>query len=646
MELKIRFLILIVFFGFYQQIFSQAEFETWGNLKGIRTEDGFLEFETSLLLLNQWNDSWETRKEGQKTSFHREGNEKIFEYEMKNFHWRESIISKEKSVNINVSLQSTKDTLVNGAYFRIKLPQSFLKDGKLTIEPLSTMRLDSLSEKGFKNLMYKNIVNEVALQSGIGKITIRPSSPVEFSITREKEQAILNFAIANGEMSKDSTYQKDFEMEVSGGSGNSPVTLKLYPSQPGKKFDGIGGNFRLQNPKVDPDVIDYALENLPVSWARVELPWRQWDPDTLKNPLTDAKKGTLDPKVKAAMELAQRLDKKGIPVILATWFPPQWAVKGALTKGVNLDGSRGNQLDPSQKEKIYESITSYIKYLKEEYGVKVKMFSFNESDLGIDVRQTPEEQEQLIAELGEYFKKAGLETKLLLGDTADANGYDFTELASINPESLPYIGGVSFHSWRGYSRENLIKWFDISNRVKEPLFVGEGSIDAGAWRYPEIFQEPGYALEEIRVYLKILKYAQPLSILQWQLTSDYSILSGGGVFGNNDEDLHPTQRFFNLKQLGTTPKGLQILPINTKDRLVTATALGDGHSNYAIHMVNEGNRRSFVIKGIPEQVKKFNVYTTNSDDSFKKGKTLIVKNGELKFEAEKASFISLLTKKL
>src|SRR5690606_33221291 len=111
----------------------------------------------------------------------------------------------------------------------------------------------------------------------------------------------------------------------------------------------------------------------------------------------------------------------------------------------------GNRLDLSKKDQIYASLTSYVKYLKEEYGVETVMFSFNESDLGIDVRQTAEEHNDLIRELGQQFREAGLATEFLLGDTADANGWDFTTPASKDPEAIPYIGGVSFHSWRGYT---------------------------------------------------------------------------------------------------------------------------------------------------------------------------------------------------
>ncbi len=238
----------------------------------------------------------------------------------------------------------------------------------------------------------------------------------------------------------------------------------------------------------------------------------------------------------------------------------------------------------------------------------------------------------------------GINTRFLLGDTADANGWDFTTPASIDPETRPYIGAVSFHSWRGYTDENLIKWRDIANRVGLPLFVGEGSIDAGAWRYPQIFEEPTYALDEIEIYMKILNIAQPLSILQWQLTADYSIMSGGGLFGNTKDKLYPTQRFFNLKQLGSTPKGLSAIPITIDKKAITGAAFGDENTEtYAIHLVNKGATRMVKITEIPQKTTEFHLFLTDNDHSFEKIKTIKVKNGALEFELQGAAFASLIS---
>jgi hypothetical protein len=631
-----------------KQTIAQAEFTTWGNMTGIRVDNQLMEFSTSLAIVNKNDRTWRTRKEGQTIDFKRDGQEKQFSYEMRDIKWTNYIESTGKGeAEVEVSFSSPTDTLIKGAYFTVDLPEEFGTETEFRLISPDKIGLRDI-RSNFSDAGYKAPAKGIVVESPTRKIEINFAEPTEVIIKTEDSlnpEIRLNFVLASGEVEAGKTYSNTFTIKATGEIDTSPLNLKLYPDQEGDKFDGIGGNFRLQNPETDPQVIDYSLENLRVSWSRVEMPWREWHQNENEDPLEEARKGNLHPKVKAAMEMAQRLDKKGIPVILAAWFAPNWAIIGEPFKGKHPDGTMGNSLDLSKEERIYNSLTSYIKFLKEEYGVKTVMFSFNESDLGIDVRQTAEEHNQLIKELGKKFRSEGLETKFLLGDTADANGWDFTTLASTDPEAIPFIGGVSFHSWRGWTRENLIKWADISNRVNAPLFVGEGSIDAGAWRYPQIFEEPTYALDEIDVYLKILRTATPLTILQWQLTADYSPLSGGGIFGNDEDELYPTQRFYNLEQLGSTPKGLFAIPINKDKEAVTAAAFGDkSKGSYAIHLVNKGATRNVKLTGLPDSVNNMEIYLTNKENSYKKTKTVEVKNGEVNFELEGASYVSLFSK--
>ena len=120
--------------GFFQKITAQTEFETWGNLIGIRTDQGLHGFNTSLLLVNEQKYQWPTRKEGQKTDFKRDDETKIFSYEMRNIRWTQTIKSlTTHSVRVQIDFSSPKDTLIQGAYFRINLPQEFNNETRFEI---------------------------------------------------------------------------------------------------------------------------------------------------------------------------------------------------------------------------------------------------------------------------------------------------------------------------------------------------------------------------------------------------------------------------------------------------------------------------------------------------------------------------------
>lgn len=275
--------------------------------------------------------------------------------------------------------------------------------------------------------------------------------------------------------------------------------------------------------------------------------------------------------------------------------------------------------------------------------MEVSDFSFNESDLGINIRQTGEEHAALIKGLGAYLASRGLKTKLLLGDNSDATTYEFIYPAMNDPETHPYIGAVSFHSWRGWETATLQKWAEAATKLKLPLLVGEGSIDAAAWNYPAIFEEPVYAMKEINLYTRLLAICQPESILQWQLTADYSPLAGGGIFGNS-EPLHPTQRFWNLKQLASTPAGLKAMNLHGDHHFISCAALGDNQKGvYALHLVNNGATRKVELSGIPPGVKSFRIYVAGVNRSMKQGKAIKVKNASASFTLDTYAYTTLIS---
>ncbi|GHV22476.1 hypothetical protein FACS189428_4590 [Clostridia bacterium] len=389
-------------------------------------------------------------------------------------------------------------------------------------------------------------------------------------------------------------------------------------------------------------MIDYCLDSLRVAYGRVEMPWRSWQPEENSNPLTDALAGKLDERVKAAMNMAQRLKKLGMPVIVSAWFPPAWSIDGKPEDYPRRGGVQAFRLDPKKANHIYKSLTDYLLALKKLYGVEATAFSFNESDIGIDVLHTPEEHAEFIKGLGSYLASEGLSTKLLLGDNSDATTYEFIRPAMNDKDTYPYIAAVSFHSWRGCDDATLEKWAAASRELNVPLIVGEGSTDAAAWVYPQIFKESTFALYEINLYMRIAAICQPQSILQWQLTSDYSILWGAGVYGS-EGPLQPTQRYWNLKQLASTPEQAFAFPVGSSKKEVNTAAFGNiARGEYVVHAVNNGAARNAIIKGLPAGKAAIKVYVTNQEQGMEEVHAYkSLPNGDLEVQLPAMSFVSV-----
>jgi len=627
--------VLFILLFFVDVASAQSEFAPWGNVMGIRRHGQLFDFETSIKVISA--DGLHiaaTAKEMQRPKYIRDGKLQTVTTRIDSLFFKETVQDRSGGkIDVAVQLKSRKDTVFKGVYFRVNLP---LKD--YAGYQLQLIKANADSVKSASPGVY--YAKGLALVAANRKINIRFDEALRFTIDDKTvpDSIVLYIPLLQGMLHKGDSLQKTFTFKASGTVDKTPVTLTVDTSKQGRPFAGLGGNFRLQNPKFDPQVIDYSLNNLRVAWGRVEMPWRFWQPkkDTLPSDT-----GKLHPAVVHAMEMAQKLGKMNIPIILTGWGPPAWAIIGKPHfRPVN--GIWGNPLNWDNETAIYQSITAYILYLKAHYGVDVKLFSFNESDLGINIRVTPEEHDRLIKGLGAYFAAHGVQTKMLLGDNSDATTYKFVYTALNDPDARQYIGAISFHSWRGWTNEILEKWPEAAKQDNLPLIVGEGSIDAQASGYPQIFQEPTYALQEINLYTRILNICQPLTILQWQLTADYSPLIGGGIFGN-DDPLHPGQRFWNLKQLASTPEGLFAMPISSSATDVSSAALGDNSKGiYTIHLVNNNATREVTVSGLPADIKILHLYVTNKKDYMKEAHAEKAVNGTITFKMEATSYYTLI----
>lgn len=636
------FLLLLICVLPFQNLFAQAEFKPWGNLDGIRIKGQLFEFNSRIVVVGKdWSKMLATAKERQRPKYILNGNEQVVNTQIDSLHFTETVKDNGRgSAKITIKCFSGDNTNVEGVYFNVLLLEniyanSSVKSDNNPEQPLSQSAFDGAPQK-LKALKFTASSQNFSISADtVSSVIFKPGSG------SQKKFIQLYFPVCSGKLTKGQVFTRTYELKVSGNIDNSPATLKLDTSVLGRPFAGLGGNFRIQNPKTDPEVIDYCLKNLRVAWGRVEMPWSAWQPDSAADPMA-ADTSQLNIRVRRAMQMAQRLGQMNIPVVLTAWFPPQWAVDGKLSFGPSPEGIWGNPLKKSAIQHIYQSITDYILYLKSHYGVEVQFFSFNESDLGINVRQTGEDHDELIKGIGAYFGSKGLKTKMLLGDNSDATTYKFIYPAMNDPEAQQYIGAVSFHSWRGWDTPTLQKWADAAKQVNRPLIVGEGSIDAAAWNYPDYFLNPSYALEEINLYTRLLAICQPLSILQWQLTADYSPLKGGGIFGN-DGPLEPTQRFWNLKQLASTPKDLSYMPVSVDKDGISCAALGDNTLHtYVIHLVNNGTARQVTLSGLPAGVHKFNIYITNKHAAMKK-RSVKVKEHMCSFKLKERSFVTLIS---
>lgn len=620
--------------------FSQAEFAPWGNMQGIRIEGQLFPFETAIGVTIK-NKTLVTGKELQRPVYQRNGQKQVVTTEVNGVAITKTVEDKgDATADISIVAKQGQGNPIDSLFVLFYVPLDVYGSGVIQADERKALSLSSARSAIVKYV--EQAISSLIIGSADQKITIVFDKATRITFRGVNNNALTFLIPVETNTNPDVVeIHKSFRVKVTGKVTDDPVSIAIDHTRMGNTFDGFGGNFRLQNPVTDPQVIDYCLKNMRVAWGRVEMPWRFWHPQKADDPISLMKAGKLDERVKNAMLMAQRLSRQQMPVILSAWSGPNWAIVGEPRFRPTPEGVWGNPLNMVDADAIYKSIADYIIYLRDEFNVEIAMFSFNESDLGINIRMTGSEHADFIKGFGAYLKSRGLKTKLLLGDNSDATTISFIEPALNDPAALPYIGAVSFHSWRGWETSLLQQWADAAKKINLPLIIGEGSIDAQAWGYPQIFLEPGYALDEINLYIRLLAICQPASILQWQLTADYSPLAGGGIFGDNSP-LRPTQRFWNLKQLASVPEGLKAVKATSDNPTITVAALSNKKKDkVSIHIVNNGTQRVASLTGLPKSVKALRVIVTNRESDMKEKSTITVSNGKASIALDERSYILL-----
>ena len=630
--------IALMYFFITPSTFAQTEVMAWGNMTGIRVDGELMEFESSFRVVEtDWSRIYFTARERNTTNFVRTDGIAKVNSSVRFVTFEQTVEDKSRgTVAVALSYQSDTTRRIEGAFYCFELPAKRYAAGTVKIGN-TAIAVSGLIEDSKQLKMASG--RQITIEAPGRNIKIDFSSTVSAFVRKEAGNAVVYVQLLNGNQRKGAKGRLNFTITATGNINSQPVEVIVDRTKPGRLFTGMGGNFRLQNPTTDPQVIDYCLKNTRVAMGRVEMPWATWDPDENGDPLADARNGKINDRIHGAMQMAQRLAAMGMPVVVSAWFPPNWAIDTVRTV------VRGrNYVLPNKAQRMYKSIADYLVCLKELYGVEAYAYSFNESDIGINVMHTAQEHADFIKGFGAYVGTRGLATRMLLGDTGDANGFPFILPALNDPTTHKYIAAVSFHSWRGCDDVTLKKWSDAARQLNVPLIIGEGSTDAAAHRYPQIFLESTFALYEINLYIRICAISQPLTILQWQYTADYSLLVGGGIF-RTEGPLRPTQRFWNIRQLADTPEQVFALPFTCNKEEVNCAAFGNiARNEYAVHLVNNGAGRTATIKGLPNNLSDIKAFATNYALSRQEMKVTKASDGTLSVELPPIGFVTVIAK--
>lgn len=558
------------------------------------------------------------------------------------------------SARLNLQVVPDQDLSLEGVFFFFRVPTDVFAGGEVKFTNAAGAAQNSFLPQG--------LASDVRFLSGHAEAiyVVEKTGNRGVELTFDKENWVMLqderhwqetfFSVFtrlhNGDLRKGETVAATIRIKLLGRGDTTPAHVVLSPQSRDHAFTGLGGNVVYARTSA---VGTYNLANLPLRWARVQASLDEWEPENDNATAAETNVPVLEARdregsmLREEFETARRLQDKQLRLCLSVWRLPEWLYADAGTHqefGRCVAGDKWPELE--------ENVVSYLLYAKRKYGLEPQLFSFNEPDAGVRVRLTPEEHRDTIVRLGQALEKAGLKTRLLLGDVTNPGvGMDYLRPAADSADAVRHIGALAFHSWgERVPVTAYAAWRDLAARLNLPLLVTEHGFDAEAWRTPERFNSYDYALQELRRLMEVLAYARPQTFMPWELTDDYPLLRRTKD-ADGRENLVPTARFWFLKQFSeTTPVDAAYRQAESDQRdllvLAFATAGKDGaEPRLVLHLANLGATRLAALNGIPAGIRQFSAWCTAADKNMEKLPPVPVAGGTLQVNLPAQSLTTL-----
>jgi hypothetical protein len=630
---------LVLMIVMSQTCVAQLEVFPWGNLRGLRVQDELIPLATSVTVETAEGRVQRTAHYAQQASYRMAGGEREVISQMDGF----TLVQKFRqtgptsgSIDLMLRPEQAHEGVVKWSLV-LELPVEAEEQVLVGGQPVDaagmhpstaadpsgavTVKVGSTTY-GFQAESFRTLVVDRGSNEQGGMVTLRYGLEFPEGMGAEGE----------------ATASFDFEVQDAGPLGE--LALHVQGDEVGREWLGLGGNFRLQFPETDPGVVAYNLQHLTLHWGRIAMWWNDWDPEESVAPETLVERGPLTERLQRQLELLQSLQQRGMRLIVSAWFPPAWATHDAPRPG----GTYGEFLDPEKQERQIASIVAYLRMLKERLGVEVELFSFNEPDIGVRIIQDPVMHRDFMRALAGAIRAAGLLTRILAGDTSNGIPYSrsFAEVAAADPVLFPQVGALGFHTWGGCEPDNLRVWRELAASLERPLLISEGGADSEAHRNPDLFLDDRYQMAQAWLYLDLCRHAQVQSIMEWQMTADYSLLDGGGTYGR-EGPLEPTFRFWLNEHLGRVPAGWRHVEVTATGREFNAATFtaADGRATM-VFLLNEGPERLLRIEGLAGDSQVWVPLIATLDGANVEGEPLHSMDGKLELRLQGRALTTLL----
>ena len=300
------------------------------------------------------------------------------------------------------------------------------------------------------------------------------------------------------------------------------ATVQIYPEIKRQAIKSIGGNYCQANYSAHAaDAIgDETLREFRPTHVRVALPMR------LRNAKFEDYRGENYTKQPLVLEVLDELKRMKNEFGVKNFTISVWDVPDEFIADPTKTAQR--VIKPESYDEVIQMLTDFFLKAKNEYGVEIDQFSFNESDGGYQIIFSPEATIAFVKKAGQKWAEAGLKTKFLLADTAQTKGtIEFATQIMADKSIWKYLGPISFHCW--WSEDIPDSEFEriagFGKAWDKEVWCAELGFDAMAWKIKDMNKSYDYALRFAKISHRMIKYAEVEVSLYWTWQNNYAIMS-------------------------------------------------------------------------------------------------------------------------
>ncbi|MBW8331621.1 MAG: hypothetical protein K0M40_06365 [Prolixibacteraceae bacterium] len=410
------------------------------------------------------------------------------------------------------------------------------------------------------------------------------------------------------------------------------ATVQIYPEIKRQAIKSIGGNYCQANYSAHAaDAIgDETLREFRPTHVRVALPMR------LRNAKFEDYRGENYTKQPLVLEVFDELKRMKNEFGVKNFTISVWDVPDEFIADPTKTAQR--VIKPESYDEVIQMLTDFFLKAKNEYGVEIDQFSFNESDGGYQIIFSPEATIAFVKKAGLKWTEAGLKTKFLLADTAQTKGtVEFATQIMADKSIWKYLGPISFHCW--WSEDIPDSEFEriagFGKAWNKEVWCAELGFDAMAWKIKDMNKSYDYALRFAKISHRMIKYAEVEVSLYWTWQNNYAIMSA------DTKEKYPSY-YVTRHQTEFLNTGTQIVHSTSSDPEILVISAIHSDGSKVLQIINMKKEAVTIdVSGIESQ--KIDGISTSETNNWEILKNVAKpKNGKTEFQVKAQSVNTLV----